>query len=71
MVSQIKIARVSKGWTQKQLADEIDVDTTAISRLENRKPVLRSTLNRACKALGIDPENVTDVVVADRSGAER
>lgn len=68
--SQIKIARISLGWTQKDLANCLKVDVGTISRLENMKPVYRSTFERACDALNVDPAAAMhEVVIADRSAS--
>jgi ribosome-binding protein aMBF1 (putative translation factor) len=55
ITQRIKQALSSKGWTQAQLASEIGVSPTVISRVLSRPDRSRvDTLQRISKALGVD-----------------
>lgn len=51
---KIKLVRIKRGLTQKELADKIGTSTTTIMRAENDKVDMRiSTLRRIAKALDV------------------
>lgn len=51
---QIKRARLSRGWTQKELADRIGADQRNISAMENGKSnMTMATFVKVARALGI------------------
>jgi len=59
---KIKETRISKGLTQEQLANQIDVNTSHISNIENdRVKVSLTTLVHICNALNI----TVDYILAD------
>lgn len=59
----IYFARVRRGWTQQQLAQEAGVSRRTVCAIEggNHLPTLSSCL-RLCKALGLEPEEVLPYV---------
>jgi DNA-binding XRE family transcriptional regulator len=51
--------RLSRGWSQKRLADEIGTSQPHIARIENgRDNVLLATANQLAKALGVSLEEI-------------
>lgn len=55
LASRIRTLRNSKGWTQEHLAEEVDIHTTYLSRIESGKKL--PTLIIICKiadVLGVD-----------------
>ncbi len=54
-------ARTARGWTQEQLAEEIDVDPVSISRYETGARALSlSTLATVANALGLGLNELLD-----------
>jgi len=63
----IQELRAIKDWTQFDLARESGYTMSVISRMENGKPVNRSTFQAICTALGVKPEQVKGVVFKRRT----
>lgn len=58
----IKALRKNLGLTQTQLAEKAGVSKPTIIKLERgEKPAMRSMLVCVCLALGVEPEDVTNV----------
>src|SRR5262245_22547008 len=55
---QIQRLRRDKGWTQKQLADEVGFAKKTVERLENGEPTRRQTLQVVADALGVRVEDL-------------
>ena len=55
---RIQAARLSKGWTRKNLARAIRCSEATISRLEMGKHLRPGTLYSVCRELGITIESV-------------
>ena len=63
----IKELREEKGLTQMELCQRAMVSISALSRMENGKPVNRLTFSRVCRALGVRMADVSGVDVIKRS----
>jgi len=55
---RIEAARISRGWTQAELAQAIRVSAATVSRLERGLHLRPSTLYSVCRELGIPAESV-------------
>jgi transcriptional regulator with XRE-family HTH domain len=55
---KIKIARIGKGLTQEQLAEQIDKTRPLISAIEQTGKVNHYTLKKICKVLNLDINNL-------------
>lgn len=53
---RIKIARISKGLTQEELAEKINKTRPLISVIEQKGKVSHYTLRKICEVLGLDIE---------------
>ena len=58
---KIKLARMSKGLTQAQLADKIHKTRPLISHIEQTGKVHHDTVNAICRVLGISFESLNQV----------
>ena len=57
----VRVKRVARFWTQKQLAREAGISQKALSKIENDEVEPRfSTIIRLAKALGVDPSELVD-----------
>lgn len=57
----IKLARVKKGLTQKQLAQLVGVSSSTINRIETGKQILKvDILNKIVNVLGITHNDILD-----------
>ena len=52
---KVKTLRISKGWTQTELANQARMSATAVHSLEDGGTPRPSTLLKLAKALGADP----------------
>ncbi|GAB2683491.1 hypothetical protein GCM10027037_00420 [Mucilaginibacter koreensis] len=53
--NNVKALRLSKGWTQVELAHRCSVNAEQISRIENaRRDYMHSTLLEVCEALDVN-----------------
>jgi transcriptional regulator with XRE-family HTH domain len=53
--NNVRELRLSKGWTQVELANRCSVNAEQISRIENaRRDYMHSTLLEVCEALGVN-----------------
>lgn len=53
--------RVSRDWTQGQLAEKAEVSTATISRMERGELIYKNNFLAICRALDATPEEVTGV----------
>lgn len=71
---KIKIARITKGITQQELADMVNKTRPLISSIEQTGKVNRHTLEKICSVLGLTVEQLTGTneptVVYGRTEAE-
>ncbi len=52
--NNVRELRLSKGWTQAELANRCSVNAEQISRIENaRRDYMHSTFLEVCEALGV------------------
>lgn len=58
---KIKLARMSKGLTQAQLAEKIHKTRPLISHIEQTGKVHHDTVNAICRVLGISFESLNQV----------
>lgn len=71
---KIKVARVAKGWSQQNLADEVFVSRGLIGHIEQRNEGAPETLKKIEKALGIKLLNEAGEIeetVLDYQSAEK
>jgi transcriptional regulator with XRE-family HTH domain len=55
----VRAARIARGWTQEQLADETGLASVQISRIERgTREVRLTTLLKLLKALELDPNRL-------------
>jgi transcriptional regulator with XRE-family HTH domain len=59
---RIKIARISKGLTQEQLAEKINKTRPLISSIEQTGKVNYYTLKKICSILNIDPDDLNNEI---------
>ena len=57
----IQELRTARGWSQEELARRAIVSFRTVNRLERGEIVSVLTLRRVCAALGVDPDEVTQV----------
>jgi transcriptional regulator with XRE-family HTH domain len=60
--TRIKIARISKGLTQEQLAEKINKTRPLISGIEQKGVANYHTLKKICDVLGVDMDYLNNVV---------
>jgi transcriptional regulator with XRE-family HTH domain len=65
---KIKLARVSKGFTQQDLAEMINKTRPLVSHIELTGKVSAYTLNKIGKALTIDFNNMEQIFAEDPKG---
>lgn len=64
---KLKELREAKGFVQRQVAAELEVDTAYISKMEsNEKPVSRIHLKKLSDFLGINEEELLTIWLADK-----
>lgn len=64
---KLKELREAKGYFQRQVAAELEVDTAYISKMENNeKPVSRNHLRKLSVLLGIAEEELLTLWLADK-----
>jgi len=63
VASRIRRLRISKGWTQERLAEEIDIHPTYLSRLESGKKL--PTLSLICKISDIFELDAYELLMDD------
>lgn len=56
-------ARVSKGISQRALAQLAGVSVPVITRMEKGEEITQQSFEKLCKALGVKPEEVDDVPI--------
>ena len=68
---KLKLARVSKGLTQQDLADKINKTRPLISHIEQTGKVNYYTLRTICDVLDIDPDDIDETarIAAEPSDA--
>lgn len=60
----VRAARLARGWTQEQLADETGLASVQISRIERgTREVRLTTLLRIMKALKLEPNQLLQDLV--------
>src|SRR6478735_2031655 len=59
---KVKVARMSKGLSQQDLADKINKTRALVSHIEQTGKVNSYTLNKICKVLGTDPAQLENIV---------
>lgn len=59
---KIKIARITKGYTQEQLAEKINKTRPLVSHIEQTGKVNAYTLKKICEVLDIRPEDLDNEV---------
>lgn len=65
--SYIKSLRVSKGMAQRQIADELGVDITYVSRMErNEKPVSRNHIKKLSELYEVEEKDLMPLWLADK-----
>jgi transcriptional regulator with XRE-family HTH domain len=62
---KIKIARITKGYTQQELADKIGKTRPLISAIEQTGRANNYTLKAICQALGLDVDDLENDTVSD------
>lgn len=62
----VKELRVSKGWSQQELATRAGVGIHAVGRLEKGDSVYKATLSQICQAIEVDPSEITGVNIVNR-----
>lgn len=65
--TKIKIARITKGFSQQELAEKINKTRPLISHIEQTGKVNHYTLQQICKALKININSIEDGDVIDLS----
>ncbi len=65
----IKELRVTKGWSQMELATRAGLSITTIVNMEAGKPVQRTTMLLVTRVLEVKPEDVTGINVQNRLSA--
>lgn len=58
-----------QGWSQEDLAQDSNTSVSTVKRFLNRKPITRQRIIKLTAALGIDPEEVVDLKVWNRTTA--
>ena len=53
--------RISKDLTQSMVAEMAGISAATVNRLENGRPVQKSTFISICRALDVSPQDVTGV----------
>jgi DNA-binding Xre family transcriptional regulator len=61
-INFIKLKMEDKGWINKNLITNADLGNQAVSHLLTGKSVDMKTLSKACKALGIDEQEILQLV---------
>lgn len=62
---RLRQARVAKALTQQELGDQAGVRHTTVSNLEcGNRPARFSTIRKLAAALGVEPAEIADVVIA-------
>lgn len=62
----VRRLRLTKGWTQVELATRCSVNAEQISRIENaRRDYMHSTLLEVCEALGVSIQEIMMPYEAD------
>lgn len=74
-VSQLVALRKRKGFTQQQVAERMDVDQSAVSKLENinsgRRKISAEQLNRYARAIGAYTAHIVVDADADYSALKQ
>jgi len=68
---KIKIARITKGYTQEELAEKINKTRPLVSHIEQTGKVNAYTLKKICQVLEIDPADLDGSVFEPRANYQK